>query len=211
MQTMRTSTIRLIGYLCCVCVTGMTGMMVTMARAQQAPAVAPSSTLDMRLFKSVAFGFEVPIPVLMRIDTLSQKVVEAHAIPMAHSWSFIQAQPPSKADPHWQRMLINAHQGMGIEEAEWNRYTASRFRQARDKAPKGSMVDSVVRWSADTVEMRLGMEDPVKGEFLNERCLGANVGGRSRTIVVCVQTSAETAEALAPVRDGLVLIPRNWR
>jgi len=166
---------------------------------------------DAPMLKNLVFGFQVLIPASMRVDTLVQKVFDGpKSIPVSHAWAFIQAQIPSKADPHWQRILVHASQGMGIDEAQWSFFTASRFRGTRAMAPKGSVVDSVVRWTPDTVEMRLGIEDPVTGEFVNERCIGTKAG-RPRSAVVCVQTAAETAEALAAVRESLVLTSRDWR
>jgi len=145
----------------------------------------------------------------MAVDSMSQKVFDGQAsIPMAHSWAFLQAPHKGDANPHWQRVVIDAVIGVGIGEAAWSAQAAMMLKSMLAQAPGSLVAEHDVRWRADATEFRLAVHDVAKGEFINKRCVGSHVDGQ-RSRIVCVLTAAPSAEALAAVRESLVLAPQH--
>lgn len=175
--------------------------------AAQTPAQTPAQLVvdDSGTHRSDSFGFQLRLPASMGVDTILQKIFDGpRSIPMAHSWAFLQAPAKSDANPHWQRVLIDAVMGVGIGEAAWNAQAARMLRSMSAQAPGGEVTENDVHWRADRAEYRLAVHDVAKGEFINKRCLGS-MEGRQRSSIVCVLTAAPTADALAAVRESLVL------
>lgn len=159
-------------------------------------------------FQKVSFGFRTQLPAQLPVDSLAQRVFDGPgAIPIAHSWAFLEPPPKDRADTHWRRVVIDAVQGMPIDEAAWNRHAMTML-QDMVRSPGTQLVDKVVRWRPDTAEYELAVRDSAKGESINRRCLGSRVG-RPRSVIVCVLTVAPTAEEFASVRASLVLIPQQ--
>jgi len=165
---------------------------------------------DTTLLRSIPFTFQVRIPPAVQVDSSAQHVVEgASYSPMFHTWMFRKPPVEGDTDVHWQRIVINAVQGLKISDSIWNTLAATAIKSMLDQTPHGAeIVESDVRWRADVAEYRVGIHDAVRGEFINQRCLGSQVG-RPRTVVVCVYTAAPTAEALKPVRESLALISQR--
>lgn len=185
-------------------IAGLCGLSAAFEASAQRP--SDSAEPELRTFQDSVFGFQVKIPASMRVDTVVQKIFDKHSSFFVHSWAFIAQPAPGQADPHWQRVLINAVQGLGINDLEWHQHAAARREGMRNEGGGGAVVENVVRWRADTAEFLLGVRNAVTGEFINERCLASRVG-RQRSAVICVHTVAERQEALASVRESLALTP----
>ena len=175
-------------------------------------AAAQSTVGDSDLFHVPTLGFQMWFPHSFRVDTLAQPVLDR--VPgnsSVHAWEFMKPEPPENWRPGrlWQRVGILWTEGVGINQRQWDALAAGYLKGMLDKAPGGTVVENVVRWRdpmSDTAEFRVGIHNPAKGEFENWRCLGSQVG-RSRSAKVCVHTAAPTVEALAAVRESLVLTP----
>jgi len=143
----------------------------------------------------------------MGIDSLFRVAADGKgARPNMHAWAFLQVPDPHEGQSaYWQRVVVNAAR-MPFNERVWTLIATDARRAALKHAPGAQVVEYVVQWRPDVSEYRVGVHDFAKDEFVNVRCLGSHVG-RPRSVVVCVQTFARTAEALAAVRESLVLTP----
>lgn len=158
-------------------------------------------------FSSARFSFELDLPAAMNTDTIAEKTLGPDTIPMAHSWNFLQ--PPGKGETNgrWQRVAITAMTGVGVNEAEWTRFTSATVSDMlRTAVPEGEVLENAVHWRPDIAEFRLGLHDLRKKEFVRVRCLGSQAG-RRLPVLVCVNTGSPTADGLDSVRASLVLTP----
>lgn len=203
--TSPTAATALIASLCALCIA------CEASRATHRPTFAsPLMASDTTLLKSVAFEFQVRIPRSMRVDSSVQYVVEKKSFsPLTHSWGFVKDPAQGDTNPHWQRIMINAVHGVGIGKESWSAQAARTLKRMRGMARHDAeIVENDVQWQPGSAEYRVGIHDMVRGEFTNARCLGSQVGGQ-RSTIVCVETVALTAEALAPVRESLMLAPQQ--
>ena len=204
MRTVLVTPIFCLSSLCSLCVT------CQVATAQQpAQPAAQRIQSDSGLFRRDSLGFQVPIPTSMIADTLFQRVVNSQPSNNAHMWQFLELEPGDTWSPgkSVQRVFILATEGAGITEPDWNKFAAGLLKSTLAQETHGKILENVVRWRADTAEVRLAVHSVLKGEYVHWRCLGSQVG-RRRPAVICVQTTGPTVEALAAVREGLVLIPQ---
>lgn len=191
----------------CVCI-------LSAACATETPSGAQKAVGSMArapwTFRDATFAFRVQLPVAMVPDDSALKEHERRAppVPMAHTWAFVEA-PTTNArmEPHWERVVIEAVQGVGIGKRNWNNQAGMMLKSMLDQAPGADVLDSVIAWRPDTAEIRFAVHDVSRSEFMNRRCIGTKVG-RPRSTIVCIQTTARTREALAPVWQSLALVSR---
>ena len=163
---------------------------------------------DHGLLQDWAYGFQARFPDVFGVNARAQKTFdESKAIPIAHAWAFNAPSPKGHEDRPWQVVTITAVTGTPVDEPAWNKVMTQLAAHARDRYPGGSVIENAMRWKPDTAEFRWGIRDNAKGRFENLRCLGSTIK-RSKPIIVCVETLAETPEALASVRESLLLIPQ---
>jgi hypothetical protein len=192
--------------------TCLVGLVACLFIGNEVGATHPGARLDARdvgLVGSTVFGFQLRIPDSMHVDSAAQHVFDGEPSRVrAHALAFSNSNKGQGSS--WQRVLVTTGDLLPeeITELDWNELAAAMLEHTRDRAPGGEVVEHVVHWRADTAEYRLAVHDFARGEFVNWRCL-ASRAGRLHGRIVCVKTAAPTIEALAGVRESLVLRDRG--